>query len=162
MKPNAALKNRIRENKDDQSERINKALQKDIDIYCTFKPEINASSREMLKNNKETKVTDKVMDKDYDFIKEFIEQNRSLLKSYKDYMGSSHQNNHNQTNYTNNILSNQEITKNNNKKKTSKSKDRESSSIINNNYLNEIQTFGFGDNEKHQVSDMDLFDDDNI
>lgn len=84
LKPIAVQKHRIMETKELQRNRIDKALKKDIDIECTFKPEINQTSRDMLnKNSHETKI----LDKDYDFIKEFIEQNRSLLNSYKDAMG---------------------------------------------------------------------------
>lgn len=37
----------------------------------------------MIRNNDDNKI----LDKDYDFIKEFIEQNKSLLKTYKDHVG---------------------------------------------------------------------------
>lgn len=83
LKPNALQKMRIIETKEEQGDRIDKALKKDIDIECTFKPEINKLSKDMVKKSSENKV----LDQDYDFIKEFIEQNRSLLNSYKDQMG---------------------------------------------------------------------------
>jgi len=74
---------RIIETKEEQGGRIDNALKKDIDIECTFKPEINKVSRDLIKKTNENKV----LDQDYDFIKEFIEQNRSLLNTYKDQMG---------------------------------------------------------------------------
>lgn len=157
------MKNRIKENKENQSNRIYKAYQKDIDQYCTFKPEINATSREIVKNSDDQKE----VEKEYDFIKEFINQNKSLLKTYKDLNGNPYPN----ISFKNKNSNSNSIYNNDIKNKSSKSRDRESNTILSkegnsninkldNQYLHEIQTFGF--KEKNLSTYNDFLEDENI